>query len=121
MNSKNPSLYLHAYRTAIALHIELEKNSALLNKEQVDKLKNGSREVLGCLAEADSRRTPKAYRYFLYRAQDALHSLLLDIEFYQDTQLIPLEPYKAIYKEYEAVGRKIYLKAKTILEQPVGV
>ncbi len=106
MNFKDLNVYQRAYKVAIDLHIYLEKNASKFTQEGLNRVKNLSREVLGCIAEGCSQRTAKAKRFFNFRALDALHALQLDIDFLHDIRRLPDEKFQHFNEEYDICSKQ---------------
>ena len=116
MNYKDLNVYQRAYKVAIDLHIYLEKNASKFTQEELNRVKNLSREVLGCIAEGFSQRTPKAKRFFNFRALDALHALQLDIDFLHDIRRLPDDQFQHFNEEYDICSKQLYKFNRSILD-----
>ena len=116
MNYKDLNVYQRAYKVAIDLHRFLEKNEGKFITDEVNQLKSLSREIIGNIAEGFSQRTPKAKRFFNFKALDAIHRIMMDLDFLHDIQRLPDEQYRNSYDEYDICARQLYKYNQSILK-----
>jgi len=114
---KDLNVYQKAYKSAIDLHQYLDKAGKGITDEEIRSLKESARQILGNIAEGFSQRTPKAKRFFNFKALDIVHRLVLDITFLADTQRFDKEMFKKFYDEYEQVAKELYKTNQGILEK----
>ena len=115
MTYKDLNVYQRAYQVAIELHQFLEKDGGSFSTDEINSLKGMSRDILGNIAESFSQRTPKAKRYFNFKALDVIRHLMMDLDFFYDVQRLPEEPYHQLYDEYEICAKMLYKMNKAIL------
>ena len=116
MNYKDLNVYQRAYKVAIDLHCFLEKNEGNFTQDEINQLKSMSRSVIGNIAESFSQRSPKAKRFFNFKALDQIHSIQLDLDFLHDIQRFQDETYSKFYEEYDICGKQLYKLNKSILD-----
>ena len=117
MNYKDLNVYQRAYKVAIDFHRFLEKDGGNYLTDEVNQLKGLSRDIIGNIAESFSQRTPKAKRFFIFKALDCINHLLIDLDFLHDVQRLPDENYRNFYSEYEICAKILYKMNKSILEK----
>ncbi len=117
MSYKDLNVYKRAYKVAIDLHLFLKKDKSKIPAEQVEDIKSLSREILANIAEGFSQRTPKAKRYFNFKALDATRRMIMDLDFLHDIQNIPSEEYEHFNKEYDICARQLYKLNESILNK----
>ena len=117
MNYKDLNVYKRAYKVAIDLHLYLKKDKLKITAQQSESLKSLSREILANIAEGSSQRTPKAKRYFNFKALDASRRMIMDLEFLYDTQSVASEDHEHFSKEYEACAAMLYKLNQSILNK----
>jgi four helix bundle protein len=105
---KDLNVYKRAYKVAIDLHLYLKNDKLKITAQQAEGLKSLSRDILANIAEGSSQRTPKAKRYFNFKALDATRRMIMDLEFLFDIQGIPSEEYEHFSKEYEVCAAQLY-------------
>jgi hypothetical protein len=119
MQYKDLNVYKQAYKVAIDLHLYL-KGEIKITGQQADGLKATSREILANIAEAFSNTQPKAKRYFNFKALDATRRMIMDLEWLNDTLLLPAEIYMKFNTEYEQVAERLYKENHDILNKETG-
>lgn len=117
MSYKDLNVYQRAYQVAIDLHNFLEKSGDKFTTDEKNQFRSMSREIIGNIAEGYSQRTPKAKRFFNFKALDVLHRIMLDIDFLHDTKRIPADFYNTCYNEYEICAKMLYKFNQSILER----
>ena len=117
MNYKDLNVYKRAYKVAIDLHLYLKKDKLKITPHQVEELKRLSREILANIAEGFSQKTPKAKRFFNFKALDGSRRLLMDLEFLFDIQGLPAKEYQAFSTEYEICAKQLYKLNESILNK----
>ena len=117
MYYKDLNVYKRAYKVAIDLHLYLKKDKLNMTAQQAEGLKSLSRDILANIAEGFSQKTPKAKRYFNFKALDATRRMLMDLEFLLDTQSLPSEEYENLNKEYEVCAAMLYKLNQSILNK----
>ena len=117
MTYKDLNVYQRAYKVAIDLHQFLEKDGGKFTADEIDQLKSMSRDIIGNIAEGFSQRTPKAKRFFNFKALDVINRMLLDLDFLHDTQRLPDKNYTSYYEEYEICAKMLYKFNQSILEK----
>ena len=117
MTYKDLNIYQRAYKVAIELHRFLEGNGGKFSTDEINQIKGMSRDVASNIAESFSQRTPKAKRFFNFKALDIIHRLLMDFDFLHDIQRLPDDMYRRFYEEYEVCAKIIYTMNKSILEK----
>ncbi len=115
MIAKDLNVYKRAYKAAIDLNLFLEKEGADLLTEHQREVVYLSREVLGNIAEGFSQRTPRAKRFFNFKAADAVRRLLLSLDFLHDVQKMSDDTYRALYTEYEICLKQLFKLNQAIL------
>ena len=116
MSYKDLNVYQRAYKVAIDLHRFLEKNGGNFTTDEINQLRGLSRSIIGNIAEGFSQRTPKAKRFFNFKAMDNVHSIMMDLDFLHDIKRIPLKQYEHFYSEYDICARQLYKFNQSILE-----
>jgi len=114
---KDLNVYKRAYKVAIDLHLYLKKDKLKITPQQAEGLKSLSRDILANIAEGCSQRTPKARRYFNFRALDATRRMIMDLEFLFDIQCLPSEEFEHLNKEYEVCAAMLYKLNQSILNK----
>ncbi len=117
MTYKDLNVYKRAYKVAIDLHLFLKKDKLKISPQQVEGLKGLSREVLANIAEGFSQRTPKARRFFNFKALDGTRRMMMDLEFLHDIKGLPLAEYQHFSTEYEICAKQLYKLNESILEK----
>ena len=117
MNYKDLNVYQRAYNVAIDLHNFLEKNEGKISTVEINQLKSMSRDIIGNIAEGFSQRTPKAKRFFNFKALDTVHRIMMDLDFLHDIKRLPEESYNIFYSEYDICARQLYKYNQSILEK----
>ena len=117
MTYKDLNVYQRAYKVAIDLHRFLERSGGNFSTDEINQIKGMSRDVAGNIAEGFSQRTPKAKRFFNFKALDIVHRLLMDFDFLHDVQRLPDDMYRRFYEEYEVCAKILYTINKSILEK----
>ena len=108
MTYKDLNVYKRAYKVAIDLHLFLQKNQENFSTNEVDQLVDISKKIISNIAEGFSQRSPKAKRFFNFKALDAIHRLMLDLDFLRDTKRLPQKQYDHLYTEYDISARQLY-------------
>ncbi len=116
MSYKDLNVYQRAYKVAIDLHRFLEKNGGNFTTDEIHQLRGLSRSIIGNIAEGFSQRTPKAKRFFNFKALDNVHSIMMDLDFLHDIKRIPVKQYEHFYAEYDVCARQLYKFNQSILE-----
>ena len=114
---KDLNVYQIAYKLAIEIHRYVEKNESTFSSDEISQLKAMSRDIIGDIAEGFSQRTPKAKRFFNFKALDSLHRLQLDIDYLHDTQRLPDTPYTDFYNGYEQLAKMLYKTNQKLIEK----
>jgi four helix bundle protein len=117
MTYKDLNVYQRAYKVAIDLHQFLEKDGGKFTTGEIDQLKSMSRDIIGNIAEGFAQRTPKAKRFFNFKALDVIHRIMMDLDFLRDTQRLSDEKYNSFYEEYEICTKMLYKFNQSILEK----
>ena len=116
MTYKDLNVYQRAYKVAIDLHRFLEKQGANFTTDEINQLRGLSRSIIGNIAEGFSQRTPKAKRFFNFKALDNVHTIMMDLDFLHDIKRIPAKQYEHFYAEYDVCARQLYKFNQSILE-----
>ena len=116
MSYKDLNVYQRAYKVAIDLHQFLEKDGGKFTTDEIDQLKSMSRDIIGNIAEGFSQRTPKAKRFFNFKALDVIHRIMMDLDFLHDTNRLPDKTHQDFYDEYEICAKMLYKFNQSILE-----
>ena len=117
MTYKDLNVYQRAYKVAIDLHQYLEKNGGNFSTDEINQLKTLSRSVAGNIAEGFAQRTPRAKRFFNFKALDAVHTIQMDLDFLHDIQRLPDDEYSKFYEEYDICAKQLYKFNKSILDK----
>ena len=117
---KDLNVYKRAYKVAIDLHLYLKNDKLKITAQQAEGLKSLSREILANIAEGFAQRTPKAKRYFNFKALDAARRMIMDLEFLSDIQCLPSEEHEQFSKEYEVCAAMLYKLNQSILNKEIG-
>ena len=117
MSYKDLNVYQRAYKVAIDLHRFLEKDKGKFKTDEINQLKSMSRDIIGNIAEGVSQRTPKAKRFFNFKALDIIHRIMMDLDFLHDVQGLPDDIYNNCYNEYEICAKMLYKFNQSILEK----
>lgn len=120
---KDFTTYQLAYKTAIDLHRYIEKQPTKeragqggLTEEEKTQIKGLARAVIGNIAEAYSNKTPKAKRFFNFKALNEVHTIMMDLDFLHDTKRIAASDYLPLYEHYDKVAKGLYKENTRILE-----
>ena len=117
MNYKDLNVYKRAYKVAIDLHLYLKKDKLKISAQQIDELKRLSREILANIAEGFAQRSPKAKRFFNFKALDGTRRLIMDLEFLYDIQGLPTKEYQTFSSEYEICAKQLFKLNESILNK----
>ena len=117
MSYKDLNVYQRAYKVAIDLHQFLEKDGGKFTADEISQLKSMSRDIIGNIAEGFSQRTPKAKRFFNFKALDVIHRIMMDLDFLRDTNRLPDKNHDSFYEEYEICAKMLYKFNQSILER----
>ncbi len=120
MTYKDLNVYQRAYKVAIDLHLFLSKSKD--NKvipQNAEDLRRLAREILGAIAEGFYQRSPKAKRFFNFKAIDFCNRILLDLEFLQDVKSIPSGEYEHFRTEYEVCVKQLFKLNHSILNKEI--
>lgn len=113
---KDLDVYKRAYKVAIDFHLYLKGGNDKLDPEQVEHLKLLSRDVLRNIADSFKQRTSRAKRFFNFKALDACHRIMMDLEFLKDIKALPEEGFNTFFPETEICAKQIYRLNQAILE-----
>ena len=102
---------------AIDLHLFLKGKDNKVIPQYESELRKMIREILGSIAEGFSQRSPKAKRFFNFKAIDACRRMLMDLEFLHDVKSIPTKEYEHFNEEYEICIKQLYKLNFSILSQ----
>ena len=116
MNYKDLNVYQRGYKVAIKLHNLIESGELNITPEELNQLKQFSREVIANIAEGFSQRTAKAKRFFNFKAIKTIHNIIMDLDFIHDTKRLSDEQYQDLYNEYDICARQLYVFNKSIIE-----
>lgn len=116
MTYKDLNVYKRAYKVAIDLHDFLHTKECELSTDEINQLKGISKMVITHIAEGFSQRSPKAKRFFNFKALDDIKHLLLDLDFLRDTKRLPEKQYDDLYSEYDICARQLYKYNQSINE-----
>ena len=119
MTYKDLNVYQRAYKVAIDLHLFLQKNNQELAAEQAQELKTISREILAQIAEGSTGRTPRAKRYFYFRAREGANRMMQHLEFLHDIKGIPEDVFKNFSQEYEVCSKQLWKLNQSVLEKSI--
>lgn len=114
MNYKDSKIYQRAYKLAIDLHLLLKNRFQEIDFTLANHLRKESRELLGHLADGWTRFSPKAKRFGYFKAVNAIHQILMDLEFMRDLNHFPKEDYNHFFQEYEDCARHTYALMRSI-------
>ena len=117
MNYKDLNVYQRAYKVAIDLHLFLRGKNVKVTPQDANDLRRLSREILANIAEGFSQRTAKAKRFFNFKALDAAHRILMDLEFLHDVNTIPSEEYEHFMTEFDICAKQIFKLNQSILNK----
>ncbi len=120
MTYKDLNVYKRAYKVAIDLHLFLQSKGCKISPEQIQELKSSARDILGNIAESFAQRSPKAKRYFNYKARDIVNRILLNLEFLYDVKLLPTKEFKAFYQHYEICSKQLWKLNDSIFGREVA-
>ncbi len=120
MTYKDLNVYKRLYKVAIGLHEFLEKEPERITASEIDQLKRLSRSVLADIAEGFTQKSPKAKRYFNFKAMDSIQALMMDLDFLHDIQRISEDFYRQIHQEYDISARQLFKYNQSILERGAG-
>ena len=115
MTYKDLNVYKRAYKVAIDLHQFLLKKEGEFSADEINQLKGISKTVISQIAEGFSQRSPKAKRFFNFKALDSINHLMMDLDFLKDTQRLPDKQYEHLYAEYDICARQLYKYNQSIL------
>ena len=116
MNYKDLNVYQRGYKVAIKLHYLIENGELNITPEELNQLKQFSREIIANIAEGFSQRTAKAKRFFNFKAIKTIHNIIMDLDFIHDTKRLSDEQYQDLYNEYDICARQLYTFNKSIIE-----
>jgi four helix bundle protein len=116
MTYKDLNVYKRAYKVALDLHRFLDGNKKI-ESEWNNRIREFSREVMANIAESFAQRTPRAKRFFNFKARDSIRNLQMDLDFLHDVNLLPQEEYQLFYTEYEVCSKQLFKLNQSILEQ----
>ena len=114
---KDLNVYQRAYKVAIDLHLYLKKDKLKIAVQQAEDLKRLSRDILANIAEGFSQKTPKAKRYFNFKALDATRRMIMDLDFLHDIQSLPAKEYQHFFNEYEICAKQLFKLNQSILNK----
>ena len=117
MNYKDLNVYQRAYKAAIDLHLFLDAKKAPVSSQNEESLRHLSREILVDIAGGATQWTPRARRYFNFRALDGIRRMMMDLEFLSDIHSIPADDYKHFYSEYEICAKQLFKLNRSIFEK----
>lgn len=117
MNYKDLNVYQRAYKVAIDLHLYLKSDKLKMSPQQAEEFKRLSREILANIAEGFSQRTPKAKRFFNFKALDAVRRMIMDLDFLHDIQSLPADEYQHFSGEYEICAKQLFKLNQAILNK----
>ncbi len=117
MNYKDLNVYQRAYKVAIDLHLFLKRKENKVIPQHTNDLRATTREILGNIAEGFSQRSPKAKRFFNFKALDACRRILMDFEFLYDVKSIPTKEYEHFFNEYEICAKQLFKLNESILNK----
>ncbi len=116
MTYKDLNVYQRGYKVAIKLHTLIENGDLSITPEELNQLRQSSREIIANIAEGFSQRTAKAKRFFNYKAIKTIHNIIMDLDFIHDTERLSDEQYQDLYNEYDICARQLYVFNKSIIE-----
>ena len=114
---KDLNVYQRAYKVAIDLHLYLKSDKLKMSPQQAEELKRLSRDILANIAEGFSQRTPKAKRFFNFKALDAARRIIMDLDFLYDVQSLKDKEYQQFSNEYEICAKQLFKLNKSILNK----
>ena len=117
MSYKDLNVYQRAYKVAIDLHLYLKSDKLKMSPQQAEELKRLSRDVLANIAEGFSQRTPRAKRFFNFKALDATRRIIMDLDFLHDIQNFSSEEYQNFSNEYEICAKQLFKLNQSILNK----
>ena len=117
MSYKDLNVYQRAYKVAIDLHLYLKKDKIKMSPQQAEGLKCLSRDILANIAEGFSQRTPKAKRFFNFKALDAARRIIMDLDFLHDIKCLPADEYQNFSNEYEICAKQLFKLNQSILNK----
>ena len=115
MTYKDLNVYKRAYKVALDFHQLLLKKEEEFNADEINQLLALSKNVVSNIAEGFSQRSPKAKRFFNFKALDSIHNILLDLDFLRDTKRLPEKQCEHLYSEYDVCARQLYKYNQSIL------
>src|SRR5690606_22924569 len=115
MTYKDLNVYKRAYKVAIDLHQFLLKKEDEFSTDEINQLRGISKMVITNIAEGFSQRSPKAKRFFNFKALDNIHHIMMDLDFLRDTKRLPDKQYEHLYSEYDVCARQLYKYNQSIL------
>ncbi len=116
---KDLNVYQRAYKVAIDLHLYLKSDKLKMSPQQAEELKRLSRDILANIAEGFSQRTPKAKRFFNFKALDASRRIIMDLDFLHDVQSLKDKEYQQFSNEYEICAKQLFKLNQSILNKEV--
>ena len=114
---KDLNVYQRAYKVAIDLYLYLKNDKVKMSPQQVEELKRLSRDILANIAGGFSQRTPKAKRFFNFKALDATRRMIMDLDFLHDIQSLPVKEYQKFFNEYEICAKQLFKLNQSILNK----
>ena len=114
---KDLNVYQRAYQVAIDLHQFLSSKVNKVIPQSASDLRKLAREILANIADGFYKRTSKAKRFFNFKALDAAHRILLDLEFLHDVKSIPTKEYEHLKDEFEGCAKQLYKFNESILNK----
>ena len=113
---KELNVYKRSHKVAIDLHNFLSEDKKI-TPDQSREFNSLMREVLSCIAEGASARTPKARRFLNFKARDAIHQILMDFDFCHDIGSLSHEDYERFSKELDIASAMLWKLNQSILEK----
>ena len=115
MTYKDLNVYKRAYKVALDLHSFLTKREGDFTTDEINQLKELPKTIIGNIAEGFSQKSPKAKRFFNFKAMDNIHRLMLDLDFLHDTKRMPDKQYEHLYTEFDVCVKQLYKYNQSIL------
>ncbi len=115
MTYKDLNVYKRAYKVAIDLHRFLDQKADVLSTDEINPLKQSSKSITNHIAEGFAQRSPKAKRFFNFKALETVHRLMMDLDFLRDTDRMSKDEYEHLYNEYDVCARQLYKYNQAIL------
>jgi len=113
---KDLSVYKRAYRVAIDLHCFLCSKESKVIPQHASELRKHSKEALANIAEGFYQKSPKAKRFYNFKARDIIIRIVLDLDYLLDTKAIPDYECSLFQKEYNACSKQLYKLNEALLE-----